>query len=224
MGIKSRQEIKAIAKSAMGQQRGTSILTILVIFAVYLVWGIIYGVLSILQASVLLFLMNIAIIFVGLPLEVHASGIFFKIYNMIPANVSELFSNFSVNFLRKVGGMLWMALFTFLWMLLFVIPGIIKGIAYSMTPFILADCPDVTAREALKLSIRMTQGHKMDLFVLLLSFIGWFILGALTLHILTVVFVLPYYYTTYAGFYTELKNKALATGVISQAELGVRLQ
>ena len=194
------------------------------IFAVLFALGLVGGLLSLAHTGIGMLILYAAMFFVGLPLEVHACGIFIKIYNRIPASVSELFSNFSVNFLRKVGGMLWMALFIFLWMLLFIIPGIIKALAYSMTPYILADCPNVTAREALKLSMRMTNGHKMDLFVLGLSFIGWFILGALTLHILTVVFVLPYMYTTYAGFYTELRNKALATGAISHAELGIAMQ
>jgi len=93
--------------------------------------------------------------------------------------------------------------------LLALIPAIIKGISYAMTPFILADQPDVSARKALKLSMRLMRGHKRRLFVLGLSFIGWFLLSALTLGILYVVYVGPYYYTTLAGFYEELRVKAL---------------
>jgi uncharacterized membrane protein len=104
---------------------------------------------------------------------------------------------------------------------LFIIPGIVKSYAYMMMPYILADCPTVTAREALRLSRRMTKGHKGKLFVLTLSFIGWGILTVLTFGILYIVYVGPYMHTTFAGFYIELRDKAFADGVITPAELGM---
>lgn len=117
-----------------------------------------------------------------------------------------------------------MALFTCLWSMLFAVPGVIKGISYSMTPFILAECPNVNAKEALKISMRMTNGYKMELFVMYLSFIGWMMLSVLTLHILLIVFVGPYMETTMAGYYIELRDKALADGIIQAEELQVSLQ
>jgi uncharacterized membrane protein len=115
--------------------------------------------------------------------------------------------------------MLWMGLFTMLWTLLFIIPGIIKALAYFMTPYILAECPDVTATDALKLSMRMTAGHKGKVFVMGLSFIGWGLLTALTFGILGIFYTGPYYYTSFAGLYHELKEEALKNGVVSPAEL-----
>jgi len=96
--------------------------------------------------------------------------------------------------------------------LIALIPAIVKGLEYAMTTFILADRPDVTAREALKRSMRLMAGNKKKLFVLVLSFIGWFVLSVLTLGILYVVYVGPYYYTTLAGFYEEVRVKALTDG------------
>jgi len=96
--------------------------------------------------------------------------------------------------------------------LIALIPAIIKGLSYGMTPFILSDCPDIPAREALKHSMRMMAGHKKQLFVLALSFIGWFALSVLTLGILYVVYVGPYYYTTLAGFYDEVRVRAITEG------------
>jgi len=82
-----------------------------------------------------------------------------------------------------------MGLYTFLWALLFVIPGIIKAHAYRMTPFILAENPGMKPSRAIEKSKTMMNGHKMDLFSLRLSFIGWSLLcslpGALIASIIT---------------------------------------
>ena len=230
--MKSRQEIKAIAKAAMKNQRGTSILTMLVFFVIGIVMGIALSVPIVTATAagndpslgVPMVLFYGILFFVVIPMSVNAAGIFIKIYKGEAARTGELFSNFPVNYLRKLGGIAWMSLFTALWSMLLFIPGIIKSFAYSMTPFILADCPNVTAREALKLSMRMTKGHKMNLFVMMLSFIGWHILSAFTLGILSIVFVSPYMYATQAGYYVELRDKAIADGIIDSAELSGRLQ
>ena len=81
---------------------------------------------------------------------------------------------------RKTWGMFLVWLFTLLWSLLFIIPGIVKAFAYAMTPYILEEKPELTANQAINRSVAMMKGHKFDLFYLLLSFIGWFILALLT--------------------------------------------
>lgn len=91
-----------------------------------------------------------------------------------------------------------------LWMLLFIIPGIIKSFAYAMAPFILKDNPELSALEAIKKSRLMMKGNKWRLFVLILSFIGWFLLGLLTLGI-GYFWLAPYIYTTMAAFYEDVK-------------------
>ncbi|MGI6168905.1 MAG: DUF975 family protein [Christensenellales bacterium] len=107
--------------------------------------------------------------------------------------------------LRSLGGLLWMQLWIFLWSLLFIIPGLIKSYAYSMTPYLLADRDDISATDALKLSMEMTHGYKMDLFIAHLSFIGWFLLVGLTLGIVGIFYVIPYFVITMGGYYEELK-------------------
>lgn len=99
-----------------------------------------------------------------------------------------------------------------------LIPAIIKSLSYAMVPYILADAPDVKVREAMKLSMRMTKGHKGALVVMYLSFIGWYLLSPLTLGILAIVYVNPYVYTSVAGFYSGLKQNALETGIIATHE------
>ena len=94
-------------------------------------------------------------------------------------------------------------LYIILWSLLFVIPGIIKSLSYAMTPFIMADHPEMTAKEAINASKEMMDGHKGELFVLGLTFIGWNLLAGLTLGI-GALWVNPYMNAAYAAFYREL--------------------
>lgn len=96
-------------------------------------------------------------------------------------------------------------LYTLLWSLLFVIPGIIKGFSYSQAMYIIADNPNMRARDAIRLSSQMMDGHKMDLFILQLSFIGWAILGVFTLGLLY-IWLEPYMQATYTNFYLSLKQ------------------
>lgn len=108
------------------------------------------------------------------------------------------------NWAHNVWGMTLMGIFVFLWTLLLVIPGIIKALAYALVPYILADKPELSANEAINLSMKMMKGHKFDFFWLSLSFIGWIILGMLTLGI-GYFWLMPYIYTTYAAFYQDVK-------------------
>lgn len=96
-------------------------------------------------------------------------------------------------------------LFTFLWSLLFIIPGIIKSYSYRLSFFILADNPELSASEALKKSKEMMKGHKYDLFILDLSFIWWYVLVGITFGVAS-IYVVPYVEATRINFYQSLKN------------------
>lgn len=98
-------------------------------------------------------------------------------------------------------------LFTFLWSLLFFIPGIVKSYSYSMAPYIIAENPDVSATEAITMSRRMMDGHKWELFVLDLSFIGWWLLCCITFGLAS-IYVAPYMAVTRVNFYDSIKNSA----------------
>lgn len=103
------------------------------------------------------------------------------------------------------------AVFTFLWSLLLIVPGIVKSFSYSMSFYILAEHPEMTALEALNESKRIMDGHKLDLFVLMLSFLGWMILCSLTFGIL-LLYVEPYMYATYVNFYNMVKEQHTISG------------
>lgn len=107
---------------------------------------------------------------------------------------------------------LMMSLFTFLWSLLFVIPGIVKSYAYSMAYYIKKDNPSYSWQECMDESQRMMQGKKWQLFCLDLSFIGWLVLGALCLGVGT-LWVAPYMESARANFYASM-----AEGLASSSE------
>ncbi|WZL16770.1 MAG: DUF975 family protein [Lactobacillus kefiranofaciens] len=98
------------------------------------------------------------------------------------------------------------SIFTFLWTLLLIIPGIIKSYSYAMTPYIVKDMvasgKQVGATDGINASRELMNGHKMDLFVFDLSFIGWFLLGGIS--VIGMLWVVPYYQTAKANFYREL--------------------
>lgn len=96
-------------------------------------------------------------------------------------------------------------LFTSLWAILFIIPGIIKGYSYSMSFYILADNPNMRIMEAFNWSKKITQGHKMRMFYLGLSFIGWYFLEIITCGI-ACIWVMPYINVTMANLYMDIKN------------------
>ncbi len=117
--------------------------------------------------------------------------------------VSDAFSGFD-DFFSAFKVTMLVALYTFLWSLLFVIPGIVKSYSYSMSLYILAENKGKSARECIRESMEMTEGHKMELFVLTLSFIGWCFVGALTLGI-AYIWILPYMQATFVNAYNSLK-------------------
>ena len=115
---------------------------------------------------------------------------------------NDFWSAFKVTFL--------VALFTYLWSLLFIIPGIVKSFSYSMSLYILEENRGMGALECIRRSQAMTNGHKMDLFVLHLSFIGWFLLSYFTLCI-ALIWVLPYMAATFTNAYNWMKPAPTGT-------------
>lgn len=125
-----------------------------------------------------------------------------------------------------IGAVMFMKdLFTFLWTLLFIIPGIIKGYEYMMIPYLLAENPDMSRQDAFAESKRMMDGNKMDAFLLDLSFIGWFILGAITFNIVNILYTTPYMELAHAELYHTLRiritNRIRKTVVLQESRTAV---
>ena len=100
------------------------------------------------------------------------------------------------------------------WMLLLIIPGIIKSYAYRLVPYILAENPSLSSDKAIELSSTMMKGNKLELWVLELSFILWDIANTCTFGILGFFYLNPYKHATYTEFYTAVKAEAIGNGVV----------
>lgn len=127
--------------------------------------------------------------------------------------VESLFTIYRDNFKKAFLVPFLTVLFTYLWTLLFIIPGIIMAYAYSMAIFVANDNPELTPMEAIKKSKELMRGHKWDLFVLDLSFIGWILLCCLTCGI-GFIFLAPYIEMAHAEFYRELTEKAVVVEAV----------
>ena len=143
-------------------------------------------------------------IFVTNAITVGVSNYFIKNTDSRPS-LKDAFSGFKVNYGRNIGTLLLVGIKSVLWTLLFIIPGIIKSYEYSIIPYILADDPEISSKDAFKKAKQMMKGNKWRLFKLEFSFIGWFLLCVLTLGIGT-FFLIPYVNAATAEFYVELKN------------------
>lgn len=106
-------------------------------------------------------------------------------------------------------------LFTFLWTLLLIIPGIIKAFSYALTPYIIMDEPELTAKQAIARSCEIMQGRRWKLFCLYLSFIGWGILCLLTFGI-GFLWLVPYMNASVAAFYEDARAEYEAENSIEQ--------
>lgn len=151
---------------------------------------------------------SIAALLITPALTLGMIGIYLNLTNGVKPEVAGLFS-YVKNFWPAFKTYFLMNLYTVLWSLLLYIPGIIKGIAYSQTMFILAEDPTLGANEAITRSREMMDGHKMEYFLLGLSFIGWSILGVFTFGLLY-IWLIPYMQTTLANYYRYLKGEIVA--------------
>lgn len=120
-------------------------------------------------------------------------------------NLNDIVMTFKNGYMNVVLTEFLRGLFTFLWSLLFVIPGIIKGYEYMLIPYLLADNPQMDREEAFAKSKEMMDGNKWKAFVLDLSFFGWGLLSACTCGILYIFYVGPYIHLTKAELYHALK-------------------
>lgn len=130
--------------------------------------------------------------------------LFLDVSNGDEVKIEGMFEPFN-DYGRYVGGTALTFLYTFLWMLLFIVPGIVKSYSYSQTSFLMRENPELGGEQAIQLSMKMMKGHKAELFLLDLSFIGWGFLCIFTLFI-GYFWLGPYMVTARAEFYKELKK------------------
>ena len=184
----NRKQVKMEAKQSIHSNFGIAIATLLVGGLILAASAYIPFATIILMGSLSV---GLAIVMIGI---VRGTAVEFK----------DLFGGFNNFGTTCLAGVL-VSLFTALWSLLFVIPGIVKYYSYSMTFYILADHPEMSATEAIDASRKMMDGHKMDLFILQLSFFWWYLLCGITFG-LAYIYVAPYVSAATAKFYDTIKG------------------
>ena len=128
-----------------------------------------------------------------------------KVHSDVAVEIKDLLYGFN-DLKRSVFINLLISVYTCLWSLLFIIPGIVKAFSYSMAYYIANDNPELSANECITKSKEMMKGHKMEYFSLMLSYIGWILLSALTLGVL-LIWVMPRMQQASYMFYLNIGGK-----------------
>lgn len=200
----NRSELKNKAKESLKGKYGDAIALLVISFGISFPVGFAVGFIG-LDDNLTELLGNIISIIISGLIGFGTFSYFLKISRNEQVNYKELFSKTNM-FGSYIGISLLAGIFTFLWSLLFIIPGIIAALNYSLVYYIKLDNPKLSAIDVIRKSKQMMQGHKWDFFVLNLSFLGWGILSIFTLGILY-LWLVPYMQVTYANFYNKLKEE-----------------
>lgn len=223
----TRAELKQNAKNALKGKWGSAILATVIFLAIILIASFVLSVIqmiigvaslflvksfeaSTLVSSVMSLLTSIIQIVIVAPLTVGLYSYFLKITEENKPELDMIFNGFKNSFGNSIIMSVLVSIYTFLWSLLLIVPGIIKAYSYSMAFYIMAENPNISAGDAIKESMRIMNGHKMELFFLQLSFIGWGVLACCTCFV-GFLWLVPYMNKTTANFYQSIKQDNVAT-------------
>lgn len=179
------------------------------LFNVGMITGLLAGI-----ATVVILIVLVAKVFVGNLLKMGGYR-FFILNQTAQPGIGTLLDGFrSGHYVNIVLTMFLRDLFTTLWSLLLVVPGIVKHYEYLMVPYIIAENPAMDYKGAFQISKQMMDGEKMEAFIMDLSFLGWYLLSAVTCGLLAIFYVNPYVQASFAEMYTFNKQKAYQEGYI----------
>jgi len=195
----NRVEIKNFAKEKLSGNLGSIWKILIIALGISLAAGVVFGILfSKMDADFLDSLLGILM----MPLGIGTTAFFISLIENENFEAKDLFKYYH-DFVKIIGVTVLMGLIVMLGYICFIIPGIILTLSYSLVPIILIKKPELGIVETLKYSREKMQGHKLDTFVLGLSFIGWAILGTLTFGILY-IWLYPYMQLTFTKFYLNI--------------------
>lgn len=195
----NRVEIKNYAKEKLSGNLGSIWKILIIALGISLAAGVVFGILfSKMDADFLDSLLGILM----MPLGIGTTAFFVSLIENENFEAKDLFKYYH-DFVKIIGVTVLMGLIVMLGYICFIIPGIILTLSYSLVPIILIKKPELGIVETLKYSREKMQGHKLDAFVLGLSFIGWAILGTLTVGILY-IWLFPYMQLTFTKFYLNI--------------------
>lgn len=217
-------ELRAQARERLEGQWGTFVLMTFLFYVIHVLLqipGYIGSLLEILSPENVLASLSFSNIsnilsLLALPLSWGLTVSLLRNHREESVDLENLFDGFrGGRYTRVFCAIFLVQLFTILWTLLLIIPGIIKAFSYALTPYIIMDEPELTARQAITRSCEIMQGRRWKLFCLYLNFIGWGILSILTFGI-GILWLVPYMNASVAAFYEDARAEYEAENSIEQ--------
>lgn len=210
INMRTNPEIRQAARSALKNRYGKPMLAVVVYYALLLSYYIPVNINNLhhdAKSAAVSICSFVVLVFLFYPLVVGLVYAFRRFLcegdDNVPAN---MFKDGYSNYWHNLWGYLIMVIKTALWMLLLIVPGIVMGMAYAMTPFILIDNPELSGWDACERSRKMMKGHKWQYFLMALGFFGLSLASVLTLFIAN-LWLIPYIQTSKAAFYESLKEE-----------------
>lgn len=200
----NRVELKEWAKQKISGNIGNIFIGIGIIFAISLLFSFGVGIVQIIfgETSFITFIVSLVVEFLLVPLQIGLNGYMMGFVQNDTFNRDAIFAPYDDTF-KIIGASILMSFVIMVGFIFFIIPGIYLAFSYALVPYLLVTNKDLSITETLELSRKMMNGHKLDLFVLGISFLGWMLLVPCTFGII-LIWLYPYMMTATTKFFTDI--------------------
>lgn len=200
----NRVELKEWAKQKISGNIGNIFIGIGIIFAISLLFSFGVGIVQIIfgETSFITFIVSLVVEFLLVPLQIGLNGYMMGFVQNDTFNRDAIFAPYDDTF-KIIGASILMSFVIMVGFIFFIIPGIYLAFSYALVPYLLVTNKDLSITETLELSRKMMNGHKLDLFVLGISFLGWMLLVPCTFGII-LIWLYPYMMTATAKFFVDI--------------------
>lgn len=200
----NRVELKEWAKQKISGNIGNIFIGIGIIFAISLLFSFGVGIVQIIfgETSFITFIVSLVVEFLLVPLQIGLNGYMMGFVQNDTFNRDAIFAPYDDTF-KIIGSSILMSFVIMVGFIFFIIPGIYLAFSYALVPYLLVTNKDLSITETLELSRKMMNGHKLDLFVLGISFLGWMLLVPCTFGII-LIWLYPYMMTATTKFFVDI--------------------
>lgn len=200
----NRVELKEWAKQKISGNIGNIFIGIGIIFAISLLFSFGVGIVQIIfgETSFITFIVSLGVEFLLVPLQIGLNGYMMGFVQNDTFNRDAIFAPYDDTF-KIIGASILMSFVIMVGFIFFIVPGIYLAFSYALVPYLLVTNKDLSITETLELSRKMMNGHKLDLFVLGISFLGWMLLVPCTFGII-LIWLYPYMMTATTKFFVDI--------------------
>lgn len=200
----NRVELKEWAKQKISGNIGNIFIGIGIIFAISLLFSFGVGIVQIIfgETSFITFIVSLVVEFLLVPLQIGLNGYMMGFVQNDTFNRDAIFAPYDDTF-KIIGASILMSFVIMVGFIFFIVPGIYLAFSYALVPYLLVTNKDLSITETLELSRKMMNGHKLDLFVLGISFLGWMLLVPCTFGII-LIWLYPYMMTATTKFFVDI--------------------